>query len=149
MKTIEMSVNIHAPASKVFALATDIERLPEIIPSIKKVEMLTEGPVGLGTKFRETRVMFKKEATEEMEFTSFEPDHSYVLEAESMGSHYTSTITFTPKDSGTTMTWRFAAESLGGFSAIVGSILFTLFAGASRRALLEYLEAIKAAAEAP
>ena len=147
MKTIEMSIDIEAPPEKVFTLATDIERLPERIPSITKIEMLTEGPVGVGTKFRETRVMFKKEATEEMEFTSFDPDHSYVLEAESMGSHYTSTITFTPNGSGTTMTWAFHAEPLSAFSKIAGSLLFAVFAGATRRALLEYLEAIKLEAE--
>ena len=45
------------------------------IPDITALEMLSEGPFGEGTRWRETRVMFKKEAVEEMWVTGFPPPH--------------------------------------------------------------------------
>ena len=148
MKPIERDIIIKAPPPMVFALAIDLERLPERVPAIKKIELLTDPPIGIGTKFRETRLMLGKEATEEMEFTAIEPDQSYVLEAKSMGNHYISTISFMPVDGGTRMTWRFAAEPLGTGARIIGTLLTPFFVGPTRRAIDDYLQAIKAAAEA-
>jgi hypothetical protein len=56
---------------------TDLDGAAERVDGIQKLEKLTDGPVGLGTRFRETRRMFRKEAAEEMEFTAFEPGRSY------------------------------------------------------------------------
>lgn len=148
MKAIMMDIHIDAPVSRVFEVATDLEGLPERVDAVKKVEILTNGPLGVGTRFRETRIMFGKEATEEMEFTSFDPGQGYVIEAESMGSHYTSTIRFTPENEGTRMTWSFGAEPLGTFSRIMSMLLLPLFAGATRRALEGDLKGIKDTAEA-
>ena len=147
MKAIEMTIQINAPITRVFEIATDLTQLPERVPAVTKLEILSSGPIGNGTRFRETRKMFGKEATEEMEFTSFEKDRGYVIQAESAGSRYTSTVSFTSVDEGTQLSWRFAAEPLGTFSKIMSTILYPLFAGATRRALEGDLQAIKATAE--
>ena len=63
---------IEAPREVVFDAALDLHSVAENIRGIEKLEVLTEGPIGLGTRFRETRIMFKKEATEVMEITVFE-----------------------------------------------------------------------------
>jgi len=55
--------HIAAPPMRVFAAASDFRNAPQRIHGIKKVEMLSTGPVGVGTRFKETRVLFKKEAT--------------------------------------------------------------------------------------
>src|SRR5947209_2260758 len=98
MARFSLSTRIAAPVDRVFVLSTDLEGWPGHIKGIKKIEKLTPGPVGVGTRFRETRIMFGKEATEEMEFTRFEPNSAYAIGCASGGMSYLSTFTFEPDD---------------------------------------------------
>jgi len=80
---------IAAPVHSVFTVFTDLAHAAEHITSITAIEVLGKGPVGKGTRFRETRVVFgKKEATQEMEITAFDAPRSYTVEADSCGVHY-------------------------------------------------------------
>ena len=63
-----------APPAEVFALFTDLDRLPARVKDITKIEWLTDGPVRVGTRYKESRVVFKKEATETFEVTAYEPN---------------------------------------------------------------------------
>ena len=69
---------IEAEPEQVFLLFTDIEKFPENLSGIERVELLTAGPVGVGTRFKETRIMFKRETTEEMEVTRFDPPRALI-----------------------------------------------------------------------
>lgn len=60
------------------------------------MEILTPGPIGKGTRFRKAKMVFKKEAAEEMKATEFEPSSRYVVEAEFQGTHDTSTCHLNP-----------------------------------------------------
>ncbi|MEL7485039.1 MAG: SRPBCC family protein, partial [Planctomycetota bacterium] len=73
MKAIHVSETVNASIEDVFAVASDIANAAERIGGIDSVEMLTEGPVGMGTKWRETRTMFGKQADETMWITAWEP----------------------------------------------------------------------------
>ena len=121
----KIAVHHHVEASpqEVFAVAADFPNAARVIQAIEKVEMLTEGPVGVGTRFRETRTMFGKEATEEMEVAVFEPPHRYVLHAESHGSKYVSGLTFEPEDAGTRVTMHFDAEPLTFFAKVMSLLM--------------------------
>jgi hypothetical protein len=96
-----MSQFINASSEVVFAASTDIAAWPKHISAIERVELLTDGPVGVGTKFRETRIMFKKEASEEMEITAFDPPNQYVVGSDSCGARFTTTMRFVPHEAGT------------------------------------------------
>ena len=78
---VEFTVRKHieAPLDKVFSAATDIPRWPERIRGIEKVELLTDGPMALGTRFRQTRTFLNRQATEEMEVTAFDPPNAYAV----------------------------------------------------------------------
>ena len=123
---------INAPRSRVFAVFTDFASAGDRIRGIKSLEVLTDGPVGSGTRFRETREMFGKEATEEMEITVFEPDARYRVEAESHGCKYLTTFEFEERDGATDMTMVFegVAESL---MAKLMTPLAWLLSGATRK----------------
>ena len=112
MPGVTIKKHIEAPPEKVFEQATDIPKWPEQMEGIVRVEMLTDGPIGMGTKFRETRVMFKREATEEMEVTGFNPPHSYAVGAESHGCRYHTEFTFKPNGGGTDVEMVFEATPL-------------------------------------
>jgi len=72
MKT-RISGSISAPMGKVFALITDIDRAREWMPPDATVQRLTEGPLRVGTRYRETRTVMGKPDTEEYEVTAFDP----------------------------------------------------------------------------
>ncbi|QDT63685.1 SRPBCC family protein [Calycomorphotria hydatis] len=109
---VELEHRIKAPREIAFAVLSDFEHCSEWIEGIERVEMLTDGPVGVGTRWRETRVMFGKEATEVMEVTTFEPSDRYVVECESCGSLYRSVFTFAEDGDGTKLTLTIETKSL-------------------------------------
>lgn len=100
MPSFTITKHIPHPVEAVFATASDFPNAAENVEGIVRVEMLTEGPVGLGTRFKETRIMFKREASETMEVTRWEPPRCYVLSADSHGCKYESTLTFESVDDG-------------------------------------------------
>ena len=109
MMKLTASTSIAAPIDKVFTAAADFANAADVIDGIKKVEMLTDGPVGVGTRFRETRVMYGREASEEMEVTEFEPNERYALGCVSHGCLYRTVFRFAPTDEGTDVDMEFAA----------------------------------------
>ena len=111
MASITVSTHVAAPVERVFEVFTELDKAAERIPDIVGLEILSEGPFGLGTRWRETRVMFKKEATEEMWVTAFDPPKSYSVEAESHGMRYSTLFSFAPDGDGTAVSWDFARHA--------------------------------------
>ena len=87
MSSVTIEIDVNASPGRTFEVFTDLANTGNIVRGIKKMEILTEGPVGTGTRFRETRVMMGKEATEEMEITEFQRGELFVHEAKSHGCH--------------------------------------------------------------
>ncbi len=52
MGKVERTVEVDAPPEEVFAYLKDLEKMPEYMPSIKEHKILSEGPIGNGTKTR-------------------------------------------------------------------------------------------------
>jgi hypothetical protein len=123
MAVCTITRQINAPRETVFARASDFATAPNHIRGIKKVEMLTAGPVGKGTRFRETRIMFKREATEEMEVIAFDPPSGYVLGCESCGCRYRSEFRMTPRAGGTEVQMDFNVQPLTLFAKIMGFLM--------------------------
>ncbi len=86
MPAITLTRQIAAPLKAVYSEFTDIANVWEHIEGITKIEMLTDGPLRPGTRFRETRIMFKREATEEFEVTAVEPNKRFAMTSSSCGS---------------------------------------------------------------
>ena len=62
---------IDAPVDLVFQAVADIRQFSQALPHIVKVEFLSDKQSGLGTRFRETRLMHGKEATTELAVTEY------------------------------------------------------------------------------
>lgn len=110
MASVSISTHINAPKDQVFNLFADLPSAADHIEAINRMEILTDGPMHVGTRFRETRKMFGKEATEEMEVTAFEPNAGYTVEADSHGAHYTSIYRFDESADGTDVTLTFESR---------------------------------------
>ena len=110
------------PVEDVFAASSDFANAADNVEAITKTEILTDGPVGVGTRFTETRVIFKREATETMEVSVFDPPNRYVLLADSCGTKYETTLDFEPRDGGTQLTMTFDARPYTIMGKIMGFI---------------------------
>jgi len=98
---LKVSRTIGAPPDEVFAVFTDLPRAHERVSAIHRIDLLTEGPVRAGTRYKETRRMFGREATEEMEIVDFVPGERYTIECRSCGSLVRSTFRFMPESGAT------------------------------------------------
>ncbi|RAJ61815.1 polyketide cyclase/dehydrase/lipid transport protein [Streptomyces sp. Amel2xB2] len=153
MTTWQVTVErrISAPAARVWEALTDIEGSPRVISGIERVEMLSDGPFGKGTRWRETRSIFGKEATEEMWVTASEPQRRYVVESDSRGVHYTSEFALTPEgDDVTVVRLSFASETdKKSLTGTMGKFLGSIGSKAVAKSLAKDLEDVSVAAEAP
>ena len=85
-----------------------IEGAADAIRGIEKVEVLERPDTGLvGLKWRETRTLFGKTATEVMWITDAVESEFYQTRAESHGSVYVSRLSIAEGESGVTLTMGF------------------------------------------
>jgi carbon monoxide dehydrogenase subunit G len=148
MPSITCTTRINAPQERVFGVFSDLRSAPERVSGIKRLEVLTDGPIGKGTRFKETRVFLKKEATETMEITSFEAPRSYTVEANSCGCHYVSKLGFRPEGNTTVVDMHFDWTPKT-FAAKLMSFMSFMMMGACRKAIEKDFSELKAFIERP
>ena len=113
-----------------------------------EVEVLERPPTGiLGLKWRETRTLFGKTATEVMWITGVEEGSSYKTEARSHGSVYRSEIRVSEVGDRTRLRMVFEAEALTFGARVFSVLLGFMIKGATKKALLQDLMDVKAVAE--
>ncbi|SFK41658.1 Polyketide cyclase / dehydrase and lipid transport [Halobacillus dabanensis] len=85
MVFMNQSVIIQKPLEEVFAQATDFTNSPEIMDTVVDVELLSEGPVREGFRFKETREIRGKKARSVIEVTDFEQNKKYSVRSHQHG----------------------------------------------------------------
>ena len=97
------TVEVDAPPEKVWALVNDLEEWPQWIPSIKKIEKLSEGALGIGSQIRVTA---KSAITVKllMTITEFVPGQHAVMRGKVLGTDLIRYYTFEPVDQRTRLT---------------------------------------------
>lgn len=140
---------IAAPAERVWAAMTDLESLPAVLTGVDAVEVLTPGPFAVGTRWRETRRMFGKQATEEMWVTECEAPVGYVTEADNSGMHYVSEFRLAERSPGrTTVRMTFSARPQSGTRLpLLARLLGGLGAKAVAKAIAKDLADVAASVE--
>ena len=101
MAGFEMSEWISRPPQDVFGFITASDNAPKVVPSVKSMVKLTEGPIGVGTRYRETRLMNGKEHHAELEVVAYEPSQKYALKNVTEGIETVYRYTFHPQTAGT------------------------------------------------
>lgn len=89
---------IDAPADRVFETVAHIENFQRAVPHITNVEFLTESHTGIGTRFRETRLMRGREVTTELEVTEYEPNQRVRLVSDAGGTVWDTMFTVRDND---------------------------------------------------
>lgn len=85
MATFEMTEWVARPPKEVFQFVTDSANAPKVNDSVIQMEKLTDGPVDVGTRYRETRLMDGKEQQTELEVVAFENGSRYSVRNETQG----------------------------------------------------------------
>src|SRR5262245_21140004 len=143
---IEVETEVAAPTDVVFATLTDVANWPKVVPAIEQLDILTAGPVSVGTRFRETRTMFGRKASEEMTVAGYDPPRQFDLTAENHGTRYLVRHDITPAPSGSRVRLQFSGTAVT-WGAKLGMVLGLLFKSTVSKQLRADLEALKAEAE--
>lgn len=127
MPTITVSQHFECDQNTAFDTISDFPNAADFVEGIIKVEMLTDGPVGVGTRVRETRIMMGRQATEEMEITQLTKPSKFVVEAFNHGTQYISTYSVEPDGDGTKVTWEFKVTPVTFMAKIMAGLFSRMF----------------------
>lgn len=97
------TVFIDAPVETVFAITTDFTQAPLIMENVVKTEMLTEGPMQVGTRVKEVRKIRGKEAETVLIVSEFIPNQKYTVKNENSGMTVVYDYHFMAQENGTTV----------------------------------------------
>jgi carbon monoxide dehydrogenase subunit G len=136
MAGFHRSVIINKGIEEVFAFATNLDHASKFLPGVTSTEMLTEGGMKTGARFKETRG--KRSAV--IEIIEHRPPHVHAASASMMGMRATYWFRFRAEPAGT----RVEMEA-----DVQGNFLWRPFLGMMSRMMEkedgEYLERLKAA----
>ena len=143
MPRIAITRRIDAPADAVFSAVSDIRRFSEALPHVVKFEFLTEQKTGVGTRFRETRLMGGKEAETELEVTEFVENERVRLVADSHGTIWDTTFTVEAGDGATKLDMVMDARA----HKLLPKLMNPLVMGMIRKAVERDMDLVKAYCE--
>ena len=111
MNGFELTEHIARSTEDVFAVLSDPTRATAFLDNIKESRQLTDGPIGVGTKFRETRVVNGKSATADLLVSDYEPNTHVGISTEAEGITVAYHYRLVPEDAGTRLTWTCELEA--------------------------------------
>ncbi|TAP41102.1 SRPBCC family protein [Arthrobacter sp. S39] len=144
-----LTQHIHASPEKVWSVISDIPGSAATLSGIDSIQMLSEGPYGEGTRWKETRTMMGRSETVEMWVAQTDPPRSTTVKALQGGADYTSRFSLAERDGGTDLTLTFGADVIKptALSKITMALFGKIGMSMTRKALAKDLAEIAAKAE--
>ena len=142
MTATTISRTIGAPVDSVFEIVADPVNFTKAVPQIVKVEFLTDQSAGVGTRFRETRVMRGREAATELEVTEFVRNRRVRLVTKAGGTVWDSVFTVTPAEGGHGTRLELVMEARP--YRLLARVFVPLMKGIVARAVAGDMDAVKA-----
>lgn len=143
MKTFTTSVIINAPIEEVFKTISTPETFKESVPHILSVEFLSEQHSGIGTRFKETRMMGKREASTVLEISELVTNSSIRMVSKAGGSTWDSEFTVSEEPEGIRLQLEMKAIPHNLFARMMNSMIAKML----NKAIAEDLEHVKAYCE--
>lgn len=144
-----LTQHVNASPEKVWAVISDIPGSAATLSGVESIQMVSEGPYGEGTRWKETRSMMGRRETVELWVSQADPPRSTTVKALQGGADYTSRFALAERDGGTDLTLTFGAEVLR--PTVLSKIMMALFGkigmSMTRKALAKDLAEIAAKAE--
>ena len=143
MSRTTVTRTIEAPIESVFNTVAAIEQFSEAIPHIVNVEILSEIQTGVGTRFRETRLMRGKEATTELEVTEYVENERIRLVSDAGGTIWDTVFTVAPQDGQTELTMTMDASAY----KLLAKLMNPFIMGMVKKAVEKDMDAVKSFCE--
>ena len=126
MARISGGITIARPVEEVFDVVADERNEPQYNPDLLSSEMLTAGPIGVGTRFRAVHAGRPRPFELAIELTEFDRPRRIGSTTASPAGTIRGAVTFEPAVGGTRMSWSWdvrpegAARYLGPLVALIG-----------------------------
>lgn len=135
---------INAPIDRVFKTVADISQFSRAIPHIVNVEYLSRVRSGVGTRFRETRLMKGKEASTELEVTEYVLNERIRLVADSHGVVWDSIFVVASSGGHTELTLTMDVNAY----KLMPKLMYPLIKGMVQKAVEQDMDSVKTFCEA-
>lgn len=123
MSKVQVIRVIQASPDVVFQTVSDIANFSQAVPHIQDIEFLSETQRGIGTRFRETRLMRGREYKTELEVTEFVENERVRLVADEGGTIWDSVFTVASRGDGTRLTMDMEARPYKLMSKIITRLI--------------------------
>ena len=143
---LDFSTTVRAPRESVFRVFIDFGNAAQRIEGIERIELLDEGPIRVGSKFRETRKMFGKETTEEMTVSELEENSRYLVTADTCGAHFATEFLFADHTDRTRVDVSIVTKPYSLFAKLM-SPLGKLMIGSMKKMMCADIDQLKAYCE--
>lgn len=134
---------INAPIERVFGTVAHIENFAKAVPQIVATQFLSDVTSGVGTRFRETRLMHGREATTELEVTEYVENDRVRIVADAGGTIWDTVFVVSPDPEGVKLTLTMDARPYRLMSKVVNPFI----KGFVRKAVESDMDAVKAYCE--
>ena len=143
MNGFQFTEHIARSTADVFEVLSNPARAMDFLDNITGSTKLTDGPIGVGTKFRETRVVHGKEATADLLVSAYEPSTHVGISTEAEGIKVEYHYHLSPEDGGTRLKWTCQLEASG-----LRKMMLPMVAGIMKKEDGDHLQKLKAYLEA-
>lgn len=143
MGRITVARTINASVEKVFNTVAHIDGFSKAIPHIVNVEFLSDQKTGVGTRFKETRLMRGKEASTVLEVTEYVANERIRLVSDAGGTIWDSVFKVGPTGEGTALELSMEARPYKLLSKLITPLLTPILS----KALTSDMDAVKAYCE--
>ncbi len=134
---------INTSVEKIFSVIADCSQFSKAVPHIIKVEYLSENTTGLGTRFRETRLMGKREMSTELEVTEYSENEYVRMLSDQGGTIWDTLFTVTNHEGQTNLKVVMDARAY----KFLARIFNPLIKGMIKKAIEGDMDALKAYCE--
>jgi carbon monoxide dehydrogenase subunit G len=139
MNGFEFNEYIAKPPKEVFDLISNPVAGSKLMDNIKESKKLTDGPIGIGTKFRETRIVNGKEASADLLVSAYEPNSHVGISTEAEGIKVGYHYHLAPEGQGTRVKWICELDASG-----LRKMMLPMVAGIMKKEDGDHLQKLKA-----
>lgn len=143
MTQTTVSRTIKAPVQKVFETIAHIENFSKAVPDIVRVEMLSETTSGVGTRFRETRLLRGNEESADLEVTEYIENDRVRIVSDTHGAVWDTV--FTVRQAGDRTSLKLVMEAKP--HSATARVMVPMMKGILERALEKDMDSVKAYCE--
>lgn len=144
MNGFEFNEHIARSPQDVFEVLSNPTKATEFLDNITGSRKLTDGPIAVGTMFREIRLVDGKEASADLLVSAYEPNTHVGISTEAEGIKVEYHYHLSPEGGGTRLTWTCELHASGLRKMILPMVagIMKKEDGDHLRRLKTYLEAV-------